>query len=151
MDEFIVEQRGKQMTERAAVRAKEGIRSRPAAHLGFREARASSHHSGVVGKRERVGGGGDGVGSEAGDGGEVEELAEAKWVLRVSELKEDQLPEEDEVGEVVGLSVFQITERCEFLLISRLKYSFLVLCCNQTTRFRWALYMSLEAAERLRR
>ena len=44
------------MTERAAMRAGEGIRSRPAARLGFREARTSSHHSGVVGERERVGG-----------------------------------------------------------------------------------------------
>ena len=44
------------MTEQAAMRAEEGIRSRPAAHLGFREARTSSHHSGVVGERERVGG-----------------------------------------------------------------------------------------------
>ena len=35
-----------------------------------------------------------------------------------SELKEDQLLEEDEVGEVASLSVFQITEGCEFLLIS---------------------------------
>ena len=82
-------------------------------------------HSGVVGEKERVGGG-DRVGSEAGDGEKVEELTEAKWVLRVlaieaeSELKEDQLPE-DEVGEVASLSVFQIAEGCDFLLISRLK------------------------------
>ena len=37
------------MTERAAMRTEEGIRLRPVAHLGFREARASLHHSGVVG------------------------------------------------------------------------------------------------------
>ena len=110
MDEFRIKQRGKQMTERAAMRAEEGIRSRPAAHLRFREARASSHHSGAVGEREKVGGGGDGVGSEAGGGEKLEELREAKWVLRVlaikaeSELKEDQLPE-DEVGEVASLCV----------------------------------------------
>ena len=142
MDEFRIKQRGKQMTERAAMRAEEGIRSRPAGHHGFREARGSSYHSGVVGERERVGGGGDRVWSEGGDGGKVEELTEAKWVLRVlvmeagSELKEDQLPEEDEVGEVASLSAFQITEGCEYLLISWLKYSFLALRCNQTTRFR---------------
>ena len=58
MDEFRIEQRGKQMTERAAMRTEEGIRSRPATHLRFREARASSHHSGVVEMGERVGGGG---------------------------------------------------------------------------------------------
>ena len=81
-------------------------------------------HSGVVGEKERVGGG-DRVGSEAGDGEKVEELTEAKWVLRVlaieaeSELKEHQLPEE--VGEVASSSVFQIAEGCDFLLISRLK------------------------------
>ena len=33
-----------------------------------------------------------------------------------SELKEDQLPEEDEVGEVASSSVFQIAEGCDFLL-----------------------------------
>ena len=93
-----------------------------------------------MGERERVGGGGDQVGSEAGGGEKVEELTEAKWVLRVlgieaeSELKEDQLPEEDEVGEGASLSVFQIAEGCDFLLISWLKYSLLALCCNQTTR-----------------
>ena len=42
------------MTERAAIRAEEGIWSRPAAHLGFREARVSSHHSGVAGNRESM-------------------------------------------------------------------------------------------------
>ena len=45
MDEFRIEQRGKQMTERAAIRAEEGMRSRSAAQLHFREARASSHHA----------------------------------------------------------------------------------------------------------
>ena len=55
MDEFRIEQRGKQMTERAAMRAEEGIRSRPAAQLCFREARASSHHA-------LRGGGGEGKG-----------------------------------------------------------------------------------------
>ena len=85
------------MTERAAMRAEEGISSRPAAHLGFREARASSLFTPlrVVGEKERVGGE-DQVGSEAGEGEKVEELTEAKWVLRVlameaeSELNEDQ-------------------------------------------------------------
>ena len=81
-------------------------------------------HSGVVGERERVGGG-DRVGSEAGVGGKAEELTEVKWVLRVlaieaeSELKEDQLPEE--VGEVASSSVCQIAEGCDFQLISWLK------------------------------
>ena len=42
------------MTERAAMKAKEGIWSRPAAHLGFREARVSSHHLGVAGNRENM-------------------------------------------------------------------------------------------------
>ena len=59
MEEFRIEQRGKQMTEQAAMTAGEGIRSRPAAHFHFIEARASSHHSGVVWERERVGGGAD--------------------------------------------------------------------------------------------
>ena len=104
------------MTERAAMRAEEGIRSRPAALLHFREARAFSHHSGAVGERERVGGGGDRVGSEAGNEETVEELTEAKWVLKVlaieaeSELKEDQISEEGEVKEVASFSVFQIAE-----------------------------------------
>ena len=60
--------------EEGIMRGEEGIRSRPA-HLGFREARASSHHSGVLGERKRVGRG-DRVGSEAGDGGKVEELVD---------------------------------------------------------------------------
>ena len=42
------------MTEQPAMKAKEGICSRPAAHLGFREARVSSHHSGVAGNRENM-------------------------------------------------------------------------------------------------
>ena len=42
------------MTDRAATRAEDGIWSRPAAHLGFRLARVSSHHSGVAGCRESV-------------------------------------------------------------------------------------------------
>ena len=55
MDEFRVEQRGKQMTERAAMRAEQGIRSRPAAQLRFREARTSSHHALRCGGGERKG------------------------------------------------------------------------------------------------
>ena len=42
------------MTDRVATRAEDGIWSRPAAHLGFRLARVSSHHSGVAGCRESV-------------------------------------------------------------------------------------------------
>ena len=37
------------------MRADEGIRSRPVAHLGFNEERVCSHHSGVVRVREMVG------------------------------------------------------------------------------------------------
>ena len=48
------------------MRAEEEIRSRPVAHLGFREARAFLHHSGVVGERERVGGEDDRAGREEG-------------------------------------------------------------------------------------
>ena len=55
MDEFSIEQRGKQMTEQAAIRAEEGIRSRPATQLRFREARASSHHALRGGGGERKG------------------------------------------------------------------------------------------------
>ena len=81
-------------------------------------------HSEVVGERERVGGV-DQVGSEAGDGENVEELTEVKWVLRVlaieaeSELREDQLP--GEVGEIASSSVCQTAEGSDFQLISQLK------------------------------
>ena len=81
------------MTERLAMRADEGIRSRPVAHLGFNEERVSSHHSGVVGVRERVGKEGElsvnegqAVAEEEADVGGAEcimlELVEAKWLLR---------------------------------------------------------------------
>ena len=85
-----------------------------------------------------------------------ESLADAKWVLRVlameteSELKEDQLLEGD-VEEVASLSVFQIAEGLDFILISRLNYLILAVHRNQTTWFHWALNMSLEAVEGLRR
>ena len=107
------------------MRTEEGIRSRPAAQLHFREVRASSHHA-------LRGGGREGKGrwrrpsTESSRGWrKVEELTEAKCVLRVlaieaeSKLKESQLPEE--VGEVASSRVFQIAEGCDFLLISRLK------------------------------
>ena len=77
------------MTERAAIRAKEGIWSRPAAHLGFREARISSHHSGVAGNRESMDMNEvyeeDGLEVEGGTGERdlVEELTDIKWSLRV--------------------------------------------------------------------
>jgi hypothetical protein len=125
MDEFRMEQRGKLMTERAAMRAGEGIRSRPAAHLGFREARVPSTHSGVVGESERVGGGESKVGQEARLGEKVEELTEVKWLLRMlameveSELNEDQMPDDEGKEDLVAsLKVFQMVEGCEFLLNS---------------------------------
>ena len=40
------------MTDRPAIRAEEGIPSRPGEHLGLREARVSSHQAGVVEVRD---------------------------------------------------------------------------------------------------
>ena len=54
------------MTDRPAIRAIEGMPSRPEEHLTFREPRASSHQAGVVEVRERAGCGG-GTGSERAD------------------------------------------------------------------------------------
>ena len=141
------------MTERAAIRAVEGMLSRPTAHLDFRETREFLTQSGVVGDRDRVGV--EGKPREARLGEKMEELTEAKWLLRVlameveSDLNEDQVS--DGVEEVASFRVFQIAEGCEFLLKSRWKYSIFALRCNQTTRFRWALKMLLEAAEGLQR
>ena len=42
------------MTERAAIRAVEGMLSRPTAHLDFRETREFLTQSGVVGDRDRL-------------------------------------------------------------------------------------------------
>ena len=55
MEELRIELRGKQMTDRPAIRAEEGIPSRPGEHLGLSEARTFSHQAGVVETRERVG------------------------------------------------------------------------------------------------
>ena len=67
------------MTDRAATRAEDGIWSRSAAHLGFRLARVSSHHSGVAGCRESVQvGAQDGMQGGSGEGDTVGELIEAK-------------------------------------------------------------------------
>ena len=67
--------------------ADEGKRSRPVAHLGFSEERVCSHHSGVVGMREREGKEGQAVAEEEADvrGAEVImlKLTEAKWLLRL--------------------------------------------------------------------
>ena len=54
MEEFIIEQRGSQMTERASIRAEEGILSIPVAHLRLRVARLSFTKSGVVVERLRI-------------------------------------------------------------------------------------------------
>ena len=54
MEEFIIEQRGSQMTERASIRAKQGILSIPVAHLCLRVARLSFTNSGVVVERVRI-------------------------------------------------------------------------------------------------
>ena len=68
------------MTERPAMSADGGIRSRPEAHLGFREERAFSHHSGEVWVRVRVGEFEEGeADSEEEKGGVITlELTEAK-------------------------------------------------------------------------
>ena len=67
------------MTDRAATRAEDGIWSRPAAHLGFRFARVSSHHSVVAGCRENVQvGAQDSMQGGSGEGDTVGELIEAK-------------------------------------------------------------------------
>lgn len=104
--------------------ADEGKRSRPVAHLGFSEERVCSHHSGVVGMREREGREGQAVAEEEADdrGAEVImlELTEAKWLLRSlakevrSGEKEGQLTEHSE-GEVASLSVRQRVDGCGFL------------------------------------
>ena len=54
MEEFIIGQRGSQMTERASIRAEEGILSIPVAHLRLRVARLSFTKSGVVVERLRI-------------------------------------------------------------------------------------------------
>ena len=48
MEEFIIPQRGSQMTERASIRAQEGILSIPVAHLRLRLTRFSFTKSGEV-------------------------------------------------------------------------------------------------------
>ena len=104
--------------------ADEGKRSRPVAHLGFSEERVCSHHSGVVGMRERVGEKGLAVTEEEADvrGAEVImlELTVAKRLLRLigKEVrlgeKEGQFSEHSE-GEVAILSVCQRVDGCGFL------------------------------------
>ena len=104
------------MTELLAMSADEGKRSGPVAHLGFSEERVCSHHSGVVGMREREGKEGQAVAEEEVDDRRAEvimlELTEAKWLLRslAKEVrlgeKEGQLSERSE-GEVASLSVRQ--------------------------------------------
>ena len=76
------------MTDRPAIRAEEGIPSRPGVHLGLREARDSSHQARAVEVRDSFdsGGGTDTVGH-----GREAELAEdtaTKWLLRVSATEE---------------------------------------------------------------
>ena len=62
------------MIDRPAIRAEEGIPSRPGEHLTLREPRASSHQAGVMEVRERVDcGGGFKVG---GDGREREQVGD---------------------------------------------------------------------------
>ena len=63
------------MTDRPAIRAIEGMPSRPEEHLALREPRASSNQAGVVEVRERADVGG-GTGSETVEGGKVGGLAE---------------------------------------------------------------------------
>ena len=90
-------------------------------HLSFSEERLCSHHSGLVGMREREGKEGQAVAEEEADvrGAEVIML-EAKWLLRslAKEVrlgeKEGQLSEHSE-GEVASLSVCQRVDGCGFM------------------------------------
>ena len=43
MEELMMDDSGKQMIERLAIRAEEGMRSRPVVYLAFKEARTCSH------------------------------------------------------------------------------------------------------------
>ena len=84
------------MTDRPAIRAEEGIPSRPGEHLGLREARVSSHQAGVVEVRDRVDWGGEA--KAGGDGGvpdPVEETA-TKWLLRILATEEELLLKQDQ-------------------------------------------------------
>ena len=56
MEEFIIAQRGSQMTERASIKVQEGMLSIPVAHLRLRVARLSFTKSGVVIERLKTGG-----------------------------------------------------------------------------------------------
>ena len=79
MEEFIIAQRGSQMTERASIKAQEGMLSIPVAHLCLRVARLSFTTSGVVIERLKMGGvkgRGGGGGSEL--GAKLEEPTDAK-------------------------------------------------------------------------
>ncbi|MDA8002232.1 MAG: hypothetical protein MPL62_13210 [Alphaproteobacteria bacterium] len=97
MEELRMEHRGKQTTDLPAMSAAAGMPSKPAEHLGLKEARAFSHQEGVVGTRDRV----DSVeGTEEGgerEAFEPEEDTDTKWLFSVSAttdrllLKEDQL------------------------------------------------------------
>ena len=86
------------MTDRPAIRAIEGMPSRPEEHLTFRKPRASSHQAGVVEVRERAGCGG-GTGSEAGEGGREGGLTEdtdTKWVFKESAIEGKLMLKEDQ-------------------------------------------------------
>ena len=54
MEELRMGHRGKQTTDLPAMSAAAGMPSKPAEHLGLKEARAFSHQEGVVGTRVRV-------------------------------------------------------------------------------------------------
>jgi hypothetical protein len=104
MDEFMMDERGKQMIERPAIRADGGSRSRPVAHLGFNMERACSHHSGVVCVRERTGIMEVEVGVNGEETEETEEgamllqLTEAKWLLRLSAIEVESEPMEEKLS-----------------------------------------------------
>ena len=130
------------MTDRPALRAKEGIPSRPIEHRVLSEARVSSHQAGVVVARERVDGGG--VDKAGGDGRQVPEAAaediETKCVFRVSAtevefmLKQDQFSCGEEETPA-ALRVFQRVEGSALFQIRQWKYSFLAFRCSAVTRF----------------
>ena len=109
MEELMMDDSGLQMTERLAMRADEGIKSRPVTHLGFNEERVCSHHSGVVGVIERVGKEGELSGNEGQAVAEEEdvrgaefmmlEITEAKWLRSLA--KEVRLAKSRLISQVI--------------------------------------------------
>jgi hypothetical protein len=80
MEEFRIDDSGREIMDLEVFRGKAGMLSSPEADVDLSEPRAFSHHSGVVGDNDRVVHGGyehEGCGSEV-----LDELMDVKWSLR---------------------------------------------------------------------